>query len=137
MWLLYAFLSAIFASATAIFAKIGISGVNSNLATAIRTIVILIITWGMVFFSGSFKGIKLLTSHNILFLILSGIATGLSWLCYFKALQIGNVSKVVPVDKLSLIFTIIASFIILKEALSIKTIIGGVLIVIGTIIIIL
>lgn len=136
MWLLYALLSALFASATAILAKIGITGVNSNLATAIRTIVILLITWSIVLFSGSFKSIKTLTFHNILFLVFSGIATGFSWLFYFKALQIGKVSKVVPIDKLSLLFTIIASFLILKETFSIKTLIGGILMSLGAIVII-
>jgi transporter family protein len=110
MWKIYAILAALFATATALLAKVGISGINSNLATAIRTIVILIITWGIVFLSGSFSSIKEITSRNLLFLVLSGVATGLSWLFYFKALKEGDVSKVVPIDKLSIVFTIILSF---------------------------
>ena len=135
MWKLYAILAAVFASATAILAKIGIAGINSNLATAIRTIVILFITWGIVFFSGGLKDIKTLTTQNIIFLILSGLATGISWLFYFKALQIGEASKVVPIDKLSVVLTMIAAFLILGESPSIKTVIGGSLIGIGVIII--
>ncbi len=135
MWKLYAILAAIFATATAILAKVGIAGVNSNLATAIRTVVILFITWGIVFFSGELKDIKTLTTHNIVFLVLSGLATGISWLFYFKALQIGEVSKVVPIDKLSVVLTMIAAFLILGETPNIKTIIGGSLIGAGVIII--
>lgn len=135
MWKLYAILAALFATATAILAKIGIAGINTNLATAIRTVVILFITWGIVFFSGALTGIKTLTTHNIIFLVLSGFATGMSWLFYFKALQIGEASKVVPIDKLSVVFTMIAAFLILGETPSIKTIIGGSFIAIGVIII--
>ena len=135
MWKIYAILAALFATATALLAKVGISGINSNLATAIRTIVILIITWGIVFVSGSFSSIKEITSRNILFLVLSGIATGLSWLFYFKALKEGDVSKVVPIDKLSIVFTIILSFLILGETPSVKTILGACFVAIGVIII--
>lgn len=135
MWKLYAVLSALFATATAILAKIGIAGINTNLATAIRTVVILFITWFIVFYTGAFQGIRTLTSKNFIFLILSGCATGMSWLFYFKALQIGDASKVVPIDKLSVVFTIIAAFLILGETPSIKTIIGGSLIAIGVIVI--
>jgi bacterial/archaeal transporter family protein len=137
MWWIYALLSAFFASLTAIFAKIGISGVNSNLATAIRTIVILIIAWAIVFFRGEHKSIQSLTRHNLLFLVISGIATGLSWIFYFKALQIGKVSQVAPVDKLSVALTILLSVVFLGEALSWKTAIGALFIIIGTIVLIL
>jgi transporter family protein len=132
MWWIYALLSALFASLTAIFAKIGITGVNSNLATAIRTIVILIIAWGIVLARGEIKGINTLSKQNLIFLIISGIATGLSWVFYFKALQIGKVSQVAPVDKLSVALTIVLSVIFLGEALTVKTAIGAVLIIAGT-----
>jgi Predicted membrane protein len=137
MWKYYAILSAVFAAITAIFAKIGIKNVDSNLATAIRTCVILIITWGIVLFSNSINGVKELTKINWLFLILSGIATGLSWLFYFKALQLGDASKVAPIDKLSVIFTIFLSFIILKESVSWKVLLGGLLIAGGSLIILM
>ncbi len=137
MWWVYALLSALFASLTAIFAKIGISGVNSNLATAIRTIVILFIAWGIVFFRGEYKTLYTLSKHNLIFLMISGIATGLSWIFYFKALQIGKVSQVAPVDKLSVALTIILSVIFLGEALSWKTAVGALLIIGGTIVLIL
>ncbi|OZA57362.1 MAG: hypothetical protein B7X75_05655 [Sphingobacteriales bacterium 39-40-5] len=133
---MYALLSALFASLTAIFAKIGITGVNSNLATAIRTIVILIVAWGIVLARGETKGIPTLSKQNLIFLVISGIATGLSWIFYFKALQIGKVSQVAPVDKLSVALTIVLSVIFLGEALTIKTAIGAVLIVAGTIVLI-
>ncbi|HQS51011.1 MAG TPA: EamA family transporter [Daejeonella sp.] len=136
MWWIYALLSALFASLTAIFAKIGITGVNSNLATAIRTIVILIVAWGIVLARGETKGIPTLSKQNLIFLVISGIATGLSWIFYFKALQIGKVSQVAPVDKLSVALTIVLSVIFLGEALTIKTAIGAVLIVAGTIVLI-
>ena len=132
MWWIYALLSALFASLTAIFAKIGIAGVNSNLATAIRTIVILIIAWAIVLARGETKGITTLSKQNLIFLVISGIATGLSWIFYFKALQIGKVSQVAPVDKLSVALTILLSFIFLGEALTVKTAIGAVLIIAGT-----
>jgi transporter family protein len=119
MWWFYALLSALFASLTAIFAKVGIAGVNSNLATAIRTIIILFVVWGIVLARGETKGIATLSKQNIFFLIISGIATGLSWIFYFKALQVGKVSQVAPVDKLSVALTIILSVIFLGEALTI------------------
>jgi transporter family protein len=137
MWKYYAILSAIFAALTAIFAKIGIAGVNSNLATAIRTVVILLITWGIVLFSGTVSGMKELTKNNWTFLILSGVATGLSWLFYFKALQMGDASKVAPIDKLSVVFTILLSFLILREPFSWKVLLGGFLIAAGGVVILL
>ena len=132
MWWIYALLSALFASLTAIFAKIGITNVNSNLATAIRTIVILVIAWGIVLARGEAKGLATLSKQNIIFLVISGIATGLSWIFYFKALQLGKVSQVAPVDKLSVALTIILSVVFLGEALTIKTAIGALLIIAGT-----
>lgn len=137
MWKYYAILSAVFASLTAIFAKIGIKNVDSNLATAIRTCVILLITWGIVFASSGISGIKELTKMNWVFLILSGIATGLSWLFYFKALQLGDASKVAPIDKLSVVFTIFLSFIILRETVSWKVIVGGLFIAGGSLVILM
>jgi transporter family protein len=137
MWWIYALLSALFASLTAIFAKIGVTNVNSNLATAIRTIVILIIAWGIVISRGEVKGLANLSKHNLLFLVISGIATGMSWIFYFKALQIGKVSQVAPVDKLSVALTILLSVIFLKEVLTIKTAIGAILIITGTIVLIM
>ena len=136
MWKLYAVLSAVFAALTAIFAKIGIKNINSDLATAIRTVVILLITWGIVFFGQKAAGIKELTRLNWIFLILSGVATGLSWLFYFKALQVGDVSRVAPIDKLSVVFVILLSFFILKEPLTPKVIIGALLICAGGIVMI-
>lgn len=132
MWILYAFGSAFFAGITAILAKIGIKNVNSNLATAIRTIVILIFSWIMVFIVGSFHTITELTTKTIIFLILSGLATGLSWLCYFKALQIGNVNKVTPIDKSSTILTMLLAIIILGEKITLLKVISIVLIGTGT-----
>lgn len=137
MWWLYAILSALFAALTAIFAKVGVKNVNSDLATAIRTVVILIISWGIAFFSGGTAKITQLTKHNLLFLILSGIATGLSWIFYFKALQLGKVSQVAPVDKLSVALAIVLSVIFLGEVLTWKTAIGAGLIIAGTIVLIL
>lgn len=135
MWKWYAILSAVFAALTAIFAKIGIKNVDSNLATAIRSCVILLITWGIVIAGGEMGGVKTMTKTNWLFLILSGVATGLSWLFYFKSLQLGDASKVAPIDKLSVVFTIFLSFIILKEPVSWKVILGGLLIAGGSLII--
>ena len=132
MWVLYASLSAFFAAITSIFAKIGLDNINSNLAVAIRTIIVLIMAWAIVIFTGKHNDISNIGKNNILFLVLSGISTGLSWLFYYKALQIGEASKVMPVDKLSIVFGIIMAFIILKETITIKTIIGGALITIGT-----
>ncbi len=137
MWKYYAILSAIFASLTAIFAKIGIRNINSNLATAIRTCIILCITWGIVLAGNNLGAIKDLDKTNWTFLVLSGAATGLSWLFYFKALQLGNASKVAPIDKLSVIFTIFLSFIILKESISWKVLLGGLLIAGGSLIILM
>jgi transporter family protein len=137
MWVVYALLSALFASLTSILAKIGIANVNSNLATAIRTIVVLLLSWGIVFVTGKQNDIVNIGHRNLLFLILSGIATGLSWLCYYKALQIGDASKVIPIDKFSVVISMALAFIVLKEAVTIKTIIGGILITIGTFVLIL
>ena len=137
MWWIYALLSAFFASVTAVSAKIGITNVNSNLATAIRTCVILLVAWGIVFTRGEAKGLATLSKQNILFLIISGIATGLSWIFYFKALQLGKVSQVAPVDKLSVALTIVLSVLFLGEALTIKTAIGALFIIVGTLILIL
>lgn len=136
MWKLYALLSALFAALTAIFAKLGVRNINSDLATAIRTSIVLIITWGLVLASGRMQSFKSIGANTWIFLALSGIATGLSWLFYFKALQIGEASKVVPLDKLSVVFTILLSFLILKEPLSPKVIAGGLLITLGALILI-
>jgi transporter family protein len=136
MWKWYAVLSAIFAALTAILAKIGIKGVSSNVATAIRTVVILFVSWGIVLAVGEMKNLKTLTRHNIIFLVLSGVATGLSWLFYFKALQAGPVSKVAPIDKLSVALAIGLSVIFLHESLDLKTIIGALLIIGGTIVLV-
>ncbi|MDR1216759.1 MAG: EamA family transporter [Treponema sp.] len=136
MWIIYALLSAFFAALTSILAKIGIENINSNLATAIRTIVVLIMSWTIVFINGKHNGIINIEHKNLIFLILSGIATGLSWLCYYRALQIGEASKVIPIDKFSLVIGMILAFIVLKETITIKTIIGGTLITIGTFVLI-
>lgn len=136
MWWIYALLSALFAALTAIFAKIGVKNVNSDLATAIRTLVVLFLAWGIVFFRGEAKGIPFLSRHSVIFLILSGIATGLSWIFYFKALKLGNVSQVAPVDKLSLALVIILSALILGEPITWKVAAGAILIIGGTIILI-
>ncbi len=137
MWWTYALLSALFASCTAILAKVGVRGINSDLATAIRTIFILLIAWGIVFARKESSGIALISSNNWLFLGLSGIATGLSWIFYFKALQLGNVSQVAPVDKLSVALTIFLSVVLLHEVVSVKVLLGALLIVGGSLIIIL
>jgi transporter family protein len=137
MWVTYALLSAFFASLVAILAKIGLQGINSNLAVAIRTIVVLLTAWLIVFVTGKHNEITTITQKNWIFLILSGLATGFSWLFYYRALQIGDVSKVVPIDKLSIVFTMLLAFVFLGEAVSIKVIIGGLLIVAGTFILIL
>jgi bacterial/archaeal transporter family protein len=136
MWKYYALLSALFAALTAILAKIGLKGINSNLATAIRTVIILLLAWGIVVFSGETRDIKHLSRQNLIFLILSGMATGLSWIFYFKALSTGPVSKVAPIDKLSVALTICLAAVILKEPLDSKTIIGGLLILAGTFVLI-
>lgn len=137
MWFIFALLSAVFAALTSVLAKIGIEGVNSNLATALRTVVVLAMAWGMVFITGSQNGITEIGKKSWLFLILSGLATGASWLCYYKALQIGEVSKVVPIDKLSVVITLIFAFIFLHEQFTMKSAIGAVLITAGTLIMVL
>ena len=137
MWFIFAILSAIFAALTSILAKIGIEGVNSNLATAVRTIVVVLMAWFMVFVTGNLNGIIDISKKSWLFLILSGLATGASWLCYYKALQLGEASKVVPIDKLSIVITIVLAFIFLGEQITLKTLIGCCLIVTGTFILIL
>lgn len=137
MWKVYALLAAIFASLTAIFAKIGIKDVDSNLATAIRVSFILVLTWGIVLVTGTAKGIKDLSGHTLLFLLLSALATGLSWLFYFKALQLGDVSKVAPIDKLSVAITILLAILFLNEPASLKTIAGGLLITAGSLVLLL
>ncbi|TAH64608.1 MAG: EamA family transporter [Anaerolineaceae bacterium] len=137
MWVLYAFLSAIFAALVSILAKIGLKGINSNLATAIRTFVVLLMAWGIVFLTGKQKEITTLTSKNWRYLIYSGLATGASWLFYFRALQIGEVSKVAPIDKLSVVITMILAFIFLGETVTLKAIIGGLLIAAGTLVMVL
>ena len=137
MWLLFAILSAVFAAATAILAKIGIEGVDSNLATAIRTIVVLLLAWGMVFLTHSQTGLNSISLRSWLFLILSGLATGASWLCYFYAIKHGDVSKVVPIDKCSLVLTIIFAAIFLGEAFTWKTLVGSVLLLGGALVMVL
>ena len=132
MWFVFALLSAVFAALTSILAKIGIDGVNSNLATAIRTIVVLVMAWGMVFLTNAQNTITGISSKSWLFLILSGLATGASWLCYYYALQVGDVSKVVPIDKLSVIITLLLAFVGLHEQFTVKSIIGCILIGAGT-----
>ena len=137
MWFVFAILSSIFAALTSILAKIGIEDVNSNLATAVRTVVIVFMAWLMVFITGNQNGIMDISKKSWLFLILSGLATGASWLCYYKALQLGEASKVVPIDKLSIVITIVLAFIFLGEQITLKTLIGCCLIVTGTFIMIL
>ncbi|WP_293312867.1 EamA family transporter [Pedobacter sp. UBA5917] len=137
MWKFYAILSALFAAATAILAKVGLKGVNGNIATAIRTVVILFIAWGIVLASGEIAELKTLSKNNLIFLGLSGLATGLSWIFYFKALETGSVSKVAPIDKLSVAIAMGLAFLILKEPIETKTLIGGGLIVAGSLVILL
>ena len=137
MWLVYAVGSAVFAALTSILAKIGIEGVNSNLATAIRTVVVVAMAWGMVFLTHAQKGLGQISQRSWLFLILSGLATGASWLCYYKALQMGEVSKVVPIDKLSVLITLALAFIFLHEQFTTKSLIGCVLIGAGTLVMVL
>jgi transporter family protein len=137
MWLLFAFLSAVFAALTSILAKVGIEGVNSNLATAIRTVVVVIMAWGIVFMTNVQSGLGSISRKSWIFLILSGLATGASWLCYYRALQTGEASKVVPIDKLSVVITLILAFIFLHEQFTIKSLIGCVLIGIGTLFMVL
>ena len=133
MWFVFALLSAIFAALTSILAKVGINGVNSNLATAIRTVVVVIMAWGMVYLTNAQNGISGISRKSWIFLILSGLSTGASWLCYYRALQIGEASKVVPVDKLSVVITIVLAVIFLHEKLTIKSVIGCGLITLGTV----
>ena len=137
MWFLLALLSAVFAALTSILAKVGIDGVNSNLATAIRTGVVLVMAWGMVFLTDAQGGIGSISRKSWLFLILSGLATGASWLCYYRALQIGQASKVVPVDKLSVVITLVLAFVFLHEKFTWKSIAGAVLITAGTLLMVL
>ena len=134
MWLLFALLSAVFAALTSILAKMGIEGVNSNLATAVRTGVVVIMAWAIVFLSGAQSGLASISRKSFLFLILSGLATGASWLCYYRAIQSGEVSKVVPIDKLSVVFTLVLAFVFLHEQFTVKALIGCVLIGAGTLI---
>ena len=137
MWFILALLSAVFAALTSILAKIGIEGVNSNLATAIRTMIVVVLAWGMVFLTDAQGGITSISRKSWIFLILSGLATGISWLCYYKALQVGEASKVVPVDKMSVVITIILAFIFLHEKVTVKSVIGCILIGAGTIIMVI
>lgn len=137
MWFVFALLSAVFAALTSILAKIGIDGVNSNLATAIRTAVVLVMAWGMVFITGTQSGISGIGRRSWLFLILSGLATGASWLCYYRALQVGEASKVVPIDKMSVVITLILAFVFLHETFTWKSAVGAVLITVGTLIMVL
>ena len=137
MWFLFALLSAVFAAFTSILAKIGVEGVNSTLATAIRTVVVLVMAWGMVFMTHTQTGISEISRKSWVFLILSGLATGASWLCYYRALQIGEASKVVPVDKLSVVITLVLAFVFLHEEFTAKSMIGCILIGAGTLIMVL
>lgn len=137
MWAVFALLSAVFAALTSILAKVGIDGVNSNLATAIRTVVVLAMAWGMVFLTNAQRGIQEISRKSWLFLILSGLATGASWLCYYKALQMGEASKVVPIDKMSVVITMILAFVFLHESFTAKSLIGVVLITVGTLVMVL
>lgn len=137
MWFVFALLSAIFAALTSILAKIGIDGVNSNLATAIRTIVVVVMAWGMVFLTHTQNGIWEISKKSWIFLILSGLATGASWLCYYRALQIGDASKVVPIDKLSVVITLLLAFLFLHEKFTAKSLLGCILIGAGTLVMVL
>ncbi len=137
MWFIFALLSAVFAALTAILAKVGIEGVNSNLATAIRTVVVVIMAWGMVFLTNAQAGLSGIGKKSWLFLILSGLATGASWLCYYKALQIGEASKVVPVDKLSVVITLMLAFVFLHESFTAKSAVGCILVGAGTLLMVL
>ena len=134
MWFVFALLSAVFAALTSILAKIGIEGVNSNLTTAIRTVVVLLMAWGMVFFTHAQDGLGNISGKSWLFLVLSGLATGASWLCYYRALQVGEASKVVPVDKLSVVITLLLAFVFLHEEFTVKSMTGAALIAAGTLI---
>ena len=137
MWFVFALLSAVFAALTSILAKVGIDGVNSNLATAIRTVVVVVMAWGMVFLTNAQSGISDISRKSWLFLILSGLATGASWLCYYRALQIGEASKVVPIDKLSVVITLVLAFVFLHEQFTLRSLIGCILIAAGTLVMVL
>ena len=137
MWAVFAVLSAVFAALTSILAKIGIDGVNSNLATAIRTMVVVAMAWGMVFLTHAQSGITEISKKSWLFLILSGLATGASWLCYYRALQMGEATKVVPIDKLSVVITLVLAFVFLHEEFTAKSLIGCILIGVGTLVMVL
>ena len=137
MWMIFALLSAVFAALTSILAKVGIENVNSNLATAVRTVVVVIMAWGMVFITNTQGGITEISRKSWLFLILSGLATGASWMCYYKALQMGDASKVVPIDKLSVVITLVLAFVFLHEQFTAKSLIGCVLIAAGTMLMVL
>lgn len=137
MWAVFALLSAVFAALTGILAKLGMEGINSNLATAIRTLVVLVMAWGIVFATGKHTGISDITTKGWTFLVLSGLATGLSWVCYFHALQIGEASRVIPIDKFSVVISIVLAFLVLGEKVTLTKVIGGVFITIGTFVLIL
>ena len=137
MWWLFAILSSVFAALTSILAKVGIEGVNSNLATAIRTVVVVVMAWCMVFLTSAQKGLGEISNRSWLFLILSGLATGASWLCYYKALQLGETSKVVPIDKLSVVFTLVLAFVFLHEQVTTRSVLGCILIGAGTLLMVL
>ncbi len=137
MWFVFAILSAVFAALTSILAKVGINGVDSNLATAVRTVVVVLLAWGMVFLTHAQSGISSIDKKSWIFLILSGLATGASWLCYYKALQTGEASKVVPIDKMSTVLTLILAFVFLHEEFTVKSLIGCVLITAGTLFLVL
>lgn len=137
MWLLFAVLSSVFAALTSILAKVGIDGVNSHLATAVRTVVVLFMAWGMVFLTNAQTGLSAISRKSWIFLILSGLATGASWLCYYRALQMGEASKVVPVDKLSVVITLVLAFLFLHEKFTAKSVTGCILIGVGTLLMVL
>lgn len=137
MWFIFALLSAIFAALTSILAKVGIAGVNSNLATAIRTVVVVIMAWGMVFLTNAQGGLAAISKKSWIFLVLSGLATGASWLCYYRALQLGDASKVVPIDKLSVVITLVLAFVFLREDFTVKSLIGCILIGAGTLVMVM
>ena len=137
MWAVFALLSAVFAALTGILAKLGMEGINSNLGTAIRTVVVLVMAWAIVFATGKHTGISDITTRGWVFLVLSGLATGLSWICYFHALQIGEASKVIPIDKFSVVISMVLAFLVLGEKVTVTKVIGGVLIAAGTFVLIL
>ena len=137
MWFVFALLSAVFAALTSILAKIGIDGVNSTLATAVRTVVVVMMAWGMVFLTNTQSGVLEISRNSWIFLILSGLATGASWLCYYRALQIGEASKVVPIDKLSVVLTLVLAFVFLHEKMTAKSVIGCILVTVGRLVMVL